>query len=220
MASDTDSFWAYFNGFAAPRLAQRKTTFRKMFEYLDRFQAPIIIVETGCVRLLNNWEGDGQSTILFDKYVTWRGGGSRVHSVDIDERAVQLCRKMVGPNVAVSASDSVAFLNALTRKLAAEKTRVNLFYLDSFDVDFTYWVPSAAHHLKELLAAWRSVDSETLIVIDDCMISALLAANDAGNLMVIRPTSVGGKGKLVAEFAEQVGAQPLFVDYQCGWTGF
>ena len=63
----------------------QEISFKKTFEYLDSIQAPVIIVETGCVRNSDPWAltGEGHSTILFDKYVQARADGSMVYSVDI-----------------------------------------------------------------------------------------------------------------------------------------
>jgi hypothetical protein len=71
------NFWSWFDGIAGPQLAHRTEGFRKVFDYLDRFDRPVGIVETGCVRQQDNWEGDGQSTILFDKYAASHPGSAR-----------------------------------------------------------------------------------------------------------------------------------------------
>jgi hypothetical protein len=218
--ADSQEFWAYYEAHAAPRLDLREHTFRKVFSYLDTLPAPITIVETGCVRVADNWGGDGQSTILFDKYVTSRGHGSKVYSVDLNSDNVTTCRSLVSANVEVTVADSVAYLDTLTRQLLERRTRVSLFYLDSFDLDLTYWFPSACHHLKELVAAWRSIDKQTLVVVDDCPLSAHLVINKEGKLVSAMQPIVGGKGRLVAEFAQQVGLKPLFASYQAGWVGF
>ena len=63
-----ETFWAWFNSIAAPQLAKREVSFRKIFEYLDQIEGPLTIIETGCMRELGNWAGDGQSTSLWDKY--------------------------------------------------------------------------------------------------------------------------------------------------------
>ena len=216
---DANEFWRFFNEVAAPQLAHREDTFRKIFQYLDTCPAPITIVETGCVRLAGNWSGDGQSTILFDKYVTARGSNSKVHSVDINAAHVDACRELVGPNVIVTVADSVAYLNVLTRQLKDHAVKINLLYLDSFDLDEVYWFASASHHLKELLSAWRSVDKETLVVVDDCPLNVKLVRPNANQYTVYGEPSVGGKGRLIAEFAHQVGVAPLFTGYQAGWVG-
>jgi hypothetical protein len=130
--SHAETFWQFFEDFTAPRLAHRQDTFRSIFKYLDRFSTPITIVETGYVRLAGNWAGDGQYTILFDKYVTSRGSHSKVYSVDINRDYVELCKTLVSDNVIVTASDSVSYLNTLTKQFVEQLVKANLFYLDSF----------------------------------------------------------------------------------------
>ena len=60
---------------------------------------PIIIVETGCLRIKDNFEGDGQSTLLFDVYTQFRGKGSKVYTVDINPIATKNCSEVVSKNV-------------------------------------------------------------------------------------------------------------------------
>jgi len=60
-------FWQFFDAIR-PQLANRADTFGKCFEYLDRFDRPVGILETGCTRQAGNWAGDGGSTVLFDRY--------------------------------------------------------------------------------------------------------------------------------------------------------
>jgi hypothetical protein len=59
--------------------------------------------------------GEGQSTLLFDKYVTERNDGSHVYSVDISSEAVKVCKLMVTDHVTVHEGDSVAYLNELSK---------------------------------------------------------------------------------------------------------
>src|ERR1041385_4351043 len=210
-----EDFWDFFRTFVAHKLDYRASSFQKIFEYLDGVETPITIVETGCVRLLANWGGDGQSAILFDHYVRWRGGGSRVYSVDISPEAVALCKTLVSDAVDLTVQDSVPFLDALTVSLLDARTQVQLFYLDSFDIDWTYWMPSAVHHLKELLSAWRCITPATLVVVDDCP-----NIDETGGHGIYPRPQIGGKGRLIAEFAQQTGAQLLFSKYQAGWIGF
>ena len=145
------NFWSWFDGIAGPQLAHRTEGFRKVFDYLDRFDRPVGIVETGCVRQQDNWAGDGQSTILFDRYAEFHPG-SAVFSVDRDPEAAALCRSLVGAQVQIHAGDSLAYLKSLADHPPAGLEFLDLLYLDSFDVDFDDPLPSAIHHLKELLA--------------------------------------------------------------------
>ena len=178
----TTKFWDFFNNEAAPKLAHREVTFRKMFEYLDEFDTPVTIVETGCLRQLGNYAGDGQSTLLFDRYVTDRGQGSHVYSVDLDPVAVAACQSVVSKNVTVTASDSVAYLNTLAEQFIANDTQIALLYLDSFDVNWDYWFPSAAHHLKELCVAQRFINHDTMVVVDDCGLTSMVLPQPDGTL--------------------------------------
>lgn len=216
-------FWTYYNEVAA-KLSQREHSFRKMFEYLDLIIGKIIIVETGCVRNPDPWAmtGEGHSTLLFDQYVKKRNDGSMVFTVDINPESVAVCRTLVSNNVTIYEGDSVSYLNNLSQKLLSEGHFINLLYLDSYDVDFNYWYPSAAHHLKELLSARRAINSNTLVVVDDSPMNANLVLDNEGtyHLDKFYKPIVGGKGRLVAEYADQVGAKTLFSHYQHGWNGF
>lgn len=193
MASLND-FWRFFESTAALQLAHREATFRQTFEYLDKLVDPLIIIETGSMRTLDNWAGDGQSTLLFDRYVQQRQV-AQVHTLDINPQ----CRPWVSQHVSVYTEDSVAGLHRLAQRPWPIHSSF-MFYLDSFDVDFQNPYPSAAHHLKELVAIAPLLDADTLVVIDDS------------------PLQPRGKGFLVSEYAQAVGAKILFHDYQLGIT--
>ncbi len=210
-------FWEWYEAEAAPQLGFRGEAFRKMFEYLDNLDKPVTIIETGCVRSAGNWAGDGQSTVLFDRYVRTRPG-SIVHTVDIDPEATAVCSGLVGNAVTVHTGDSVAVLHRLAQRLAKAQDVVDLLYLDSFDVDPGNPVPSAVHHLKELVSIAPVATEQTLVVVDDSPSTAQVIAVDGTYKLLGTPT-VGGKGKYVAEYATQVGATNLFSCYQVGWIG-
>jgi Pyridine nucleotide-disulphide oxidoreductase len=210
------NFWSWFDGIAGPQLAHRTEGFRKVFDYLDRFDRPVGIVETGCVRQQDNWAGDGQSTILFDRYAEFHPG-STVFSVDRDPEAAALCGSLVGGQVQIHTGESLAYLKSLADDPPAELEFLDLLYLDSFDVDFDDPPPSAKHHLKELLAIAPLVSFQTLVVVDDSP-SSFIGVPDGDNpVQPIRPPRIGGKGRLIAEYADQSGAERLFAEYQCGW---
>ena len=147
------NFYQWFN-VIAPQLGQREISFRKIFKYLDAQPTPIIIVETGCLREIDNFL-DGQSTLLFDKYTLSRGNNSKVYTVDINPKSTKICKEAVSKNVEITTGDSVRYLNDLSSNFLKNKTKVSMFYLDSFDVDWRYPYPSAAHHLKELTSINR-----------------------------------------------------------------
>src|SRR5262245_9469296 len=124
-------FWKFFSE-TGPKLVLRERTFRAIFEHLDKISGPVTIVETGCTRKGGDWEGDGQSSVLFDKYVSMRDQDSVVYSVDIDPASVAEARKLVSSRVQVTQDDGVHFLSQLTARLTGEGKTIDLLYLDSF----------------------------------------------------------------------------------------
>ena len=227
--NDNLNFYKWFETIAS-KLGDREISFRKIFKYLDVLPTPIIIVETGCLRVKDNFL-DGQSTLLFDKYTLSRGEGSKVYTVDIKPNSTKVCKQVVSDNVEISTDDSVRYLNKLSHNFFLNKTKVSMFYLDSFDVDWRYPYPSAAHHLKELTAINRILYEDTLVVVDDSPASANITHIDQINknqekkdwkiLSSPSPSpTIGGKGFLVHEYASHVGAQLVFSHYQACWKGF
>ncbi|MGE5269529.1 MAG: class I SAM-dependent methyltransferase [Thiohalocapsa sp.] len=210
-------FWQFFDQSVAPHLMQRAAGFRQIFAYLDSRPQPVAIIETGCVRKDSDW-GDGKSTVLFAKYAECHPG-SIVYSVDRDAAAVALCRTLVGEAVRLHCGDSVAFLKSLADRPPANLAPIGLLYLDSYDVDFTNPLPSSIHHLKELAAIAPLLSADTLVVVDDSPMSVLGVPQAPGQLRLISQPQVSGKGKLIAEYAEQIGAPRVISGYQMGWTG-
>ncbi len=215
---NTPNFWKFFNEKAYPRLAQRKETFKYIFEHLDKKNRPIFLVETGCVRRENTWEGEGQSSILFDRFCSeWPG--SVAYSVDINPEATKLCKTLVSSALEVHTGDSVSFLRNLAANRSPDFQYLDLLYLDSYDVDFNNPHISALHHMKELMAAATLINAETLVVIDDAPSQGLFIQSDNGPALIMSP-EVSGKGKYVADYARTVGLEPVFSSYQVGWMGF
>ena len=222
MSIDSD-FYKWFENIA-PKLDQREISFRKIFKYLDSQPTPIIIVETGCLRVKDNFL-DGQSTLLFDKYTLSRGEQSKVYTVDINPNSTKVCKQVVSNNVEITTDDSVRYLNNLTSNFLENKTKVSMFYLDSFDVDWRYTYPSAAHHLKELTSIMRLLNNDTLIVVDDSPAFGNLTqteneSNPTWKILKSPAPSIGGKGFLVHEYAKHVGAKLFFSHYQTAWKNF
>ena len=222
MSIDSD-FYKWFNNIT-PKLGEREISFRKVFKYLDSQPTPIIIVETGCLRVKDNFL-DGQSTLLFDKYTLSRGEQSKVYTVDINPNSTKVCKQVVSNNVEITTDDSVRYLNNLTNNFLENKTKVSMFYLDSFDVDWRYTYPSAAHHLKELTSIMRLLNNDTLIVVDDSPAFGNLTqteneSNPTWKILNSPAPSIGGKGFLVHEYAKHVGAKLFFSHYQTAWKNF
>ena len=166
----SEAFWHYFEA-TRPRLKLRGATFAAMFEYLDRFDRPVGIIETGCMRRLEaELGGDGGSTILFDKYAEFHPG-STVHSLDIDEAAAQLCRRLVSDRVTITCGDSVSVLNGFAASPPRGFTSLDLLYLDSSDFDAGTLGVSTVHHLNELTAAQPLLHEDTMVVVDESPLS-------------------------------------------------
>ena len=176
-----------------PRLSRRQSSFETIFEFLNKIKYPTI-VETGTYREQDSYEGDGCSTLLFDKYVECHGGN--LISIDIDPKACQLARNATTEAIVIE-RDSVKALGEMNG-------HVDLLYLDSYDINDwdNDWAP-ASHHLKELFAAKNLISTGTLIVVDD---------ND--HLSSVTPI---GKGRLINELMDALGIEPCIFGYQIGW---
>ena len=222
---DNSKFYNWFDSISS-KLEVRKNSFYQIFKYLDNMPDPIIIVETGCLRIKNNYS-DGQSTLLFDKYTQFRGKSSKVYTVDIDANATKVCSQNVSDNVSITTGDSVKYLNNLSKEFVKNNTNVALFYLDSFDCDWKSPEQSAQHHLKELVSIKKILNEQTLVVVDDSPIIGYLqqSKDKKDTLELIKPglvpgPTISGKGGLVHEYAVHTGAKILFSNYQTGWIGF
>ena len=141
----------------------------------------------------NNYGGDGLSTILFDEYLNYRDG--KIISVDIDPQVVSFAASKISSKAELICSDSVSYLYNLSKQ---ETPKLDLLYLDSFDLSWDKPHPSSLHHVKELLAVMHKVTPGTLIVVDD---------NNRG----------AGKGQYIADFMENTGKVKYFDEYQIGW---
>jgi hypothetical protein len=212
----SNEFWAYFDSLREP-LALRATTFATMFQQLDRIERPVVIIETGCTRQPGNWAGDGNSTVLFDHYAGTHPG-SKVLSVDINPAATAACRAIVSERVSIHTGDSVKFLQSLADSRTSGVEHLDLVYLDSFDFDRNNPVPSAVHHLMELVAIAPLLRAETLLVVDDAFLTVQGIFKDEREFVPVHPPRIDGKARFVAEYAAHVGAELIFTGYQCGWT--
>jgi predicted O-methyltransferase YrrM len=172
----------------------RKPSFEIMIDKLSKKNNPLII-ETGCVRQLNDF-GAGMSTVIFDKYIEQNGG--ECYSIDINPNNINLA-KMITKNINLICSDSVSYLFNKNKELRDENKYVDLLYLDSFDFDHNDPHPSSMHHIMELLCIWPSCTKGTIVAVDDNF--------DNGS----------GKGTYVKQFMSNIGINPIFDGYQIVW---
>jgi Methyltransferase domain len=207
-ANDTTraaSFMERFDREFAPRLGVRADSLRLMLALLaERSQVggpPALIIETGSVRQAGNWLGDGQSTVLWGDFAS--RFDAEVHTVDLDPAPARriLDDLGLGEAVQVHGGDSVAFLHDFA--VREPRRRIDLLYLDSYDLDIHNPYPSALHHLMELAAARPCLGPGSIVAIDDN------PELDTGGHV--------GKGMLVGDWFNKIGIPPLFTGYQFIW---
>lgn len=189
------------------RLGHRMQGFDFIFEYLRQIENPLI-VETGCARQEDNYGGDGQSSLLFDKYIHEYGG--EFFTVDISEESVDYCTsKMTSPNSHVALNDSITFLKQLNRQLQDQNRKIDFLYLDSFDAPADkpeVVFMSALHHLYEFTTIVPSLKPGALIGVDD-------------NWFEIRDGQevMAGKGQFICDYMNKISNPIVFNGYQMFW---
>ena len=176
-------------------LYQRAEGFNLVFAYLEsRNQTEYHIIETGTLRNPGNWK-DGQSARLFTEFVDYHSGS--VRSVDIDPVAVASARGAIASTQFESTCmDSVLYLAT-----QLDLDRVDLFYLDSYDVKWDNDHDSANHHLMEFQIIEPHLKPGALVVIDDN--SKFLSTNNRT-----------GKGHYIADYLQAKGIFPVYDAYQ------
>lgn len=183
------------HGILAPGIYNRAVGFDIIFRLLlSKKKQDFKIIETGTLRNLGNWM-DGQSAKLFAEFVDVYGG--TIRSVDIDPEAVNVAQaSIVSENFSVALSDSVKWL-----KKQKDLNQVDLFYLDSYDVDWNDDTPSAEHHLKEFKVIESKIKPGAVVVIDD-------------NSRWVNNHRRTGKGRAIVEYLESKDHLPIYDEYQ------
>ena len=181
------------------RTEKRKEAFELMVSHLRQCRYPLI-VETGISRQENNFNGDGMSTPIWDALCNEVEG--TLHCVDIDPLACRFAKDRTGDRTMIYCGDSVQFLESKEREYEKLTRKIDLLYLDSYDIDVNNWHPSAQHHIYELLSIKGALRPGTLVAVDDNLI--------------INGQHVG-KGTYVAEWMEKVGKRMIYQGYQWIW---
>lgn len=181
--------------FLTLNIGERGEGFRIVFDHLIRLNLEkYTIVETGTIRSLGSW-GDGQSSKIFETFLKTFNG--ELHSVDISPESCSAAKSCLDSSICtVNCDDSVNFL-----KNFESKNNVNLFYLDSWDVDWKNDQASANHHLKEFLEIENFLSKDSLVVIDD-------------NNFINKHNQRTGKGRKIFEYLSTKNIFPIFDKYQ------
>jgi len=184
------------------RMGSRTPGFDYMFDFLKTVKDPLI-VETGCARQENNFEWDGQSSLLFDDFINEHGGD--FFTVDIAKESVEYCVSKVSNKTKVVLGDSVIFLKQFNDALLKEGRKIDLAYLDSFDApsdNTELHLQSEIHHLYEFLTILPSLRPGSLVVADDNLPDG---------------DGIRGKGRLLYNYMKHIGNPPVSFSNQIIW---
>ena len=119
------------------------------------------ILETGTLRKVGNWAGDGCSTKIWDWIKEHKVGDTQVVSVDSSRAACTIAQAEC-PHVHVMHEDSIVYLRQTNPKL-----KLDLLYLDSYDYHPGLELNACMHQVAELAAIWERLPSGCLIASDD-----------------------------------------------------
>lgn len=195
------SFEEAFESVFAPKLMHREEGFRTIF---SKITSPCpIVVETGCLRSLGNWGGDGQSTFLFDTFVSKNTG--LLYSIDINIESISIAKQVcTSPTTTLICGDGTVKINSLSKDMNI-LSGIDLLYLDSFDAfrDISQ-IPAPVHYMLELAAAWPALRPGSLVAIDD------FHNQEA-------PGVPASKGLAVDMFLTSVGAEVIHDEHQKIW---
>lgn len=177
----------------AAKLARRKNNFEFMCEHMAKVCETLpYLVETGSAWDKGNWDGQGQSTLIWDWLV------SELHinvlSIDITPSSTESAKSQT-KHVIYETADSVKTLNEFHWP-----EKIGLLYLDSRDWTEQENLDSAFHHMMELTTVWARLPSGCLVVVDD------------------RHGDMRGKHWLVEAFlTSMLKLTPAFKNHQIGW---
>jgi len=129
-------------------------TFKELFKNMNN-QSNLIILESGIS------SAGTLSTYLFNEYIKKYGG--RFWSVDTNQYLVDVHKGNMCPGTTLVCNDSVTFFKDWVK----QNDKVDVVYLDSYDLDWYNPQPAAMHGLNEYLALLPVYKPKTLLLIDD-----------------------------------------------------
>lgn len=176
-------------------------------------ERPACILETGSSAWGTN------SSLLFSAYVDSFGG--TFETVDIRVRPSIELEQLCSSNTTLYCDDSISFLKKWSQRNQGKK--IDLLYLDSWDVDWKDPTPSALHGLAELLCVLDHVGPDTLLLVDDTPINSEvfnLAQTDLVlfDQYLLNHGFAPGKGALVRQILGSIGkGKEILHQYQTLW---
>ncbi len=147
-----------------PNYKDRYVGFRKIFSYLiEKGQPSYTIIETGGIRDKGSWT-DGQSSFLFYDFLKKFTG--ELTTIDVNPSVEVNYRTWLPSNGNVKVN--VVILDGAVALSRIDK-KVDLLYLDSFDVEHDNPEPSMQHHLKEFTNSKNIIEKskDLLVAVDD-----------------------------------------------------
>lgn len=177
------------------RLGQREESFKAAIARIIKNQEKTFIIETGSAWNTDNWEHQGQSTLIWNACAE-ENENLQVISIDINPKAVETA-SLATRKVLFLCGDSVTMLSRLPDDVVS---RTSLLYLDSFDWSLEGNIESAHHHLCELAAVYARLPSGCLVMVDDCH------------------ADLAGKHWMIEHFFLKLGVHPFFKGYQTIWV--
>jgi FkbM family methyltransferase len=160
-----DSFIEKYRPFIERSGKSRMRFYDYIIPKLAKKGKPIYIVETGTMWSPLN-ENMGAFTLIFADLIKNHTGG-KLYTIDISEKNINLCKthtEEFSSVIEYVVSDSVSFLRSLDDECVK---KLDLVYLDSYDLDTPKPHKSAQHHLDELTAVYPRLNKECGVAIDD-----------------------------------------------------
>jgi hypothetical protein len=190
------------------KLGKRQPSFVIMLDHLFKTPEPFII-ETGCMRQSDNFEGDGMSTLMWNNVCKMIGGDFL--SFDINPESVTFARSIVGSvHKHIIDQDSVIGIKQYCNMPTFKK--IDLLYLDSVDLELPNLHNAFIHNMYEFTSAVGSLAPGALICVDDNVPFDFLDSDGK-----ITNTKAMSKGEYLKDYLAKLGIQPIYEGYQIIW---
>ena len=176
----------------------RFETFKKALELFHKHFGENI-VETGCVRLPDDW-GAGMSTYLFGEYAHLFFG--RVWTVDISKENMECCKQVTEKykvHISYNVDDSLHFLQEFYEP-------IDLLYLDSMDCPLV-----DDPNYPDLLASQTHQYNEARLVLPKMRHNGIILLDDNG-------FKNGGKTAMTKVFLKEQGWKEVMGGQQSLWS--